>query len=47
MTEDKRNILRLAKEGAEFGYNLAKEEMDYLNKHWKSEEELKGKLENE
>ncbi len=22
------------KDGAEFGYNLAKEEMDYLNKHW-------------
>ena len=25
--------------GAEFGYNLAKEEIDYLNKHWRSEEE--------
>ena len=22
------------KDGAEFGYNFAKEEMDYLNKHW-------------
>lgn len=30
------------KDGAEFGYNLAKEEMDYLNKHWKSEEERKA-----
>ena len=29
------------KDGAEFGYNLAKEEMDYLNQHWKSEEERK------
>ena len=23
--------------GAEFGYNLAKEEIDYLNKHWENE----------
>lgn len=28
-------------DGAEYGYNLAKEEMDYLNKHWRSEEERK------
>ena len=28
-------------DGAEFGYNLAKEEIDYLNKHWRSEEERK------
>lgn len=28
--------------GAEFGYKLAHEEMDYLNKHWKSEEERKA-----
>lgn len=28
--------------GAEFGYNLAKEEIDYLNKHWRSEEERKA-----
>jgi hypothetical protein len=28
--------------GAEFGYNLAKEEIDYLNKHWGSEEERKA-----
>ena len=27
--------------GAEFGYNFAKEEIDYLNKHWRSEEERK------
>lgn len=27
---------------AEFGYNLAKEEIDYLNKHWRSEEERKA-----
>ena len=27
--------------GAEFGYKLAHEEMDYLNKHWGSEEERK------
>lgn len=26
-------------DGAEFGYNKAKEEIDYLNQHWKSEEE--------
>ena len=25
--------------GAEFGYNFAKEEIDYLNKHWRSKEE--------
>ena len=31
-----------AKEGIEFGYNLAKEEIDYLNKHWGSEEERKA-----
>ena len=30
------------KDGAEFGYNLAKEEIDYLNKHWGSEEERKA-----
>jgi len=26
----------------EFGYNFAKEEIDYLNKHWRSEEENKA-----
>ena len=30
------------KDGAEFGYKLAKEEIDYLNKHWRSEEERKA-----
>ena len=30
------------KEGAEFGYKLAHEEIDYLNKHWRSEEERKA-----
>ena len=30
------------KEGAQFGYNFAKEEIDYLNKHWRSEEESKA-----
>ena len=30
------------KDGAEFGYNFAKEEIDYLNKHWRSEEERKA-----
>lgn len=29
------------KDGAEYGYNLAKEEIDYLDKHWKSKEERK------
>ena len=29
-------------DGAEFGYNFAKEEIDYLNKHWRSEEERKA-----
>ena len=28
--------------GAEFGYKLAHEEIDYLNKHWRSEEERKA-----
>ena len=28
--------------GAEFGYKLAHEEMNYLNKHWGSEEERKA-----
>lgn len=28
--------------GAEFGYNIAKEEIDYLNKHWRNEEESKA-----
>ena len=26
-------------DGAEFGYNLAKEEIDYLNKHWGNEKD--------
>ena len=30
------------KDGAEFGYNKANEEIDYLNKHWRSEEERKA-----
>jgi len=30
------------KDGAEFGYNFAKEEIDYLNKHWESKEERKA-----
>ena len=30
------------KDGAEFGYNKCKEEIDYLNKHWSSEEERKA-----
>lgn len=29
-------------DGAEFGYNKCKEEIDYLNKHWSSEEERKA-----
>lgn len=28
--------------GAEFGYNFAKEEIDYLNRHWRGEEERKA-----
>ena len=35
-------ILEAHQNGAEYGYNLAKEEMDYLNQHWKSEEERKA-----
>ena len=33
---------RSFQQGAEFGYNFAKEEIDYLNKHWRSEEERKA-----
>lgn len=29
-------------DGAEYGYKLAHEEMDYLNQHWKSEDERKA-----
>lgn len=36
------DYIKAFKDGAEFGYNLAKEEMDYLNKHWRSEEERKA-----
>ena len=32
---------RIWQDGAVFGYKLAHEEMDYLNKHWGSEEERK------
>ena len=40
---DFENGVKLAfKDGAEFGYNFAKEEIDYLNKHWRSEEESKA-----
>ena len=35
-------ILEAHQKGAEYGYNLAHEEMDYLNKHWGSEEERKA-----
>ena len=35
-------VVKLVKEGAEFGYKLAHEEIDYLNKHWRSEEERKA-----
>ena len=35
-------VVKLVKEGAEFGYELAHEEIDYLNKHWRSEEERKA-----
>lgn len=35
-------ILEAHQKGAEFGYNFAKEEIDYLNKHWRNEEERKA-----
>jgi hypothetical protein len=35
------SVRQAFKDGAEFGYKLAHEEMDYLNKHWGSEEERK------
>ena len=44
-TDDKPEYIRIKEayqKGAEYGYNLAKEEMDYLNQHWKSEEERKA-----
>ena len=37
-----RDVEGAYQQGAEFGYNLAKEEIDYLNKHWRSEEERKA-----
>lgn len=40
MIEPIRMVRKLGfQKGAEFGYNFAKEEIDYLNKHWRSEEE--------
>ncbi len=44
-TDDKPEYIRIEEahqKGAEFGYNFAKEEIDYLNKHWRSEEERKA-----
>lgn len=39
---ERTHVKEAFQKGAEFGYNLAKEEIDYLNKHWRSEEERKA-----
>ena len=40
--DDIDNHSRTFQKGAVFGYKLAHEEMDYLNKHWGSEEARKA-----
>ena len=36
---DAHDLENMWQDGAEFGYNLAKEEIDYLNKHWGNEKD--------
>lgn len=47
LTKEQLTVLKCARydgfqKGAEFGYKLAHEEINYLNKHWRSEEERKA-----